>query len=48
MTEKNKIERVVITGMGIVCPLGHDVEFLWQAILSGEKKNDEYRILNNE
>jgi len=29
-------ERVVITGMGIVCPLGHDVEFLWQAILSGK------------
>jgi 3-oxoacyl-[acyl-carrier-protein] synthase II len=29
-------ERVVITGMGIVCPLGHDVESLWQAILTGE------------
>jgi len=28
-------ERVVITGMGIVCPLGNDVETLWQAILSG-------------
>jgi len=30
-----KRERVVITGMGIVCPLGHDVETLWQAILAG-------------
>ncbi|MHC4681402.1 MAG: beta-ketoacyl-[acyl-carrier-protein] synthase family protein, partial [Planctomycetota bacterium] len=29
-------ERVVITGMGIVCPLGHDVETFWQAILAGE------------
>jgi 3-oxoacyl-[acyl-carrier-protein] synthase II len=29
-------ERVVITGMGIVCPLGHDVETLWQAILTGK------------
>ena len=29
-------ERVVITGMGIVCPLGHDVETLWRAILSGK------------
>jgi len=29
-------ERVVITGMGIVCPLGHDVETLWQAILAGK------------
>jgi len=29
-------ERVVTTGMGIVCPLGHDVETLWQAILAGK------------
>ncbi len=28
-------ERVVITGMGIVCPLGNDIETLWQGILSG-------------
>ncbi|MEA3225325.1 MAG: beta-ketoacyl-[acyl-carrier-protein] synthase family protein [Planctomycetota bacterium] len=30
------IERVVITGMGIVCPLSHDVETLWQALLAGK------------
>jgi 3-oxoacyl-[acyl-carrier-protein] synthase II len=29
-------ERVVITGMGIVSPLGNDVETLWQALLSGK------------
>jgi 3-oxoacyl-[acyl-carrier-protein] synthase II len=29
-------ERVVITGMGIVSPLGHDVETVWQALLSGK------------
>jgi len=29
-------ERVVITGMGIVCPLGNDVESLWQAVLEGK------------
>lgn len=29
-------ERVVITGMGIVSPLGHDVETLWHALLSGK------------
>jgi 3-oxoacyl-[acyl-carrier-protein] synthase II len=29
-------ERVVITGMGVVCPLGHNVEALWQAILAGK------------
>ena len=31
-----KRERVVITGMGIVCPLGHDVETAWQAMLAGK------------
>ncbi len=29
-------ERVVITGMGIVCPLGHDVESAWQEMLMGK------------
>ncbi len=28
--------RVVITGMGIVCPIGHDIESMWQAMLSGK------------
>ena len=29
-------ERVVISGMGIVCPLGNDVQTLWQAMLAGK------------
>jgi 3-oxoacyl-[acyl-carrier-protein] synthase II len=29
-------ERVVITGMGIICPLGHDVQTLWQGLLSSK------------
>ncbi|MBN2132889.1 MAG: hypothetical protein JW741_25545, partial [Sedimentisphaerales bacterium] len=29
-------QRVVITGMGVVSPLGNDVETLWRAILAGE------------
>ncbi len=29
-------KRVVITGMGIVCPLGHDVQTVWQAMLAGK------------
>ena len=29
-------QRVVITGLGIVCPLGHDVETVWQAMLGGK------------
>jgi len=28
-------EQVVITGMGIVCPMGHDVETVWQRMLAG-------------
>jgi len=36
MLKKDTNERVVITGMGIVCPLGHDAETLWQAILAGK------------
>ena len=33
---KDTTQRVVITGMGIVCPLGHDVETVWQAMLAGK------------
>jgi 3-oxoacyl-[acyl-carrier-protein] synthase II len=28
-------ERVVITGMGIVCPLGNDIATMWEGVLSG-------------
>jgi 3-oxoacyl-[acyl-carrier-protein] synthase II len=28
-------ERVVITGMGIVCPLGNDIVTMWEGVLSG-------------
>jgi 3-oxoacyl-[acyl-carrier-protein] synthase II len=28
-------ERVVITGMGIVCPLGNDIPTMWEGVLSG-------------
>ncbi|MBW8034371.1 MAG: beta-ketoacyl-[acyl-carrier-protein] synthase family protein [Planctomycetes bacterium] len=29
-------ERVVITGMGIVCPMGHSVEGVWEGLLTGK------------
>ena len=28
--------RVVITGVGLVCPMGHDVETVWQGMLTGK------------
>ncbi|MCI0499834.1 MAG: beta-ketoacyl-[acyl-carrier-protein] synthase family protein [Planctomycetales bacterium] len=28
--------RVVITGMGIVCPLGHDVPTMWNGLMTGQ------------
>jgi len=35
MAEKTERKRVVITGMGVVCPVGNDVEGLWKSILAG-------------
>ncbi|MCP4453435.1 MAG: beta-ketoacyl-[acyl-carrier-protein] synthase family protein [Planctomycetes bacterium] len=29
-------KRIVITGMGIISPIGHDIETVWQAMLSGK------------
>ncbi len=29
-------DRVVITGLGLVCPMGHDVETVWQGMLTGK------------
>jgi len=36
MMKENKEHKVVITGMGIVCPLGHDVQTVWNALLAGK------------
>jgi len=39
-------DRVVITGMGIVCPLGNDIESLWQGVLSGRSGADRTTIFD--
>jgi len=39
-------ERVVITGMGLVCPMGHDVETVWRGILAGKNGMAKTTIFN--
>jgi 3-oxoacyl-[acyl-carrier-protein] synthase II len=39
-------ERVVVTGMGIVCPLGNSVEEFWEAILAGRSGADRTTIFD--
>ena len=48
MQQKNDKERVVITGMGAVCPLGHDVETMWKAILAGKSAMAKTTIFDAE
>lgn len=36
MLYSEKKQRVVVTGMGIVCPLGHDVQTVWNSLLAGK------------
>lgn len=35
MSDKDK-KRVVITGLGLVCPMGHNVETVWSGMLTGK------------
>ncbi|MEN6577393.1 MAG: beta-ketoacyl-ACP synthase II [Phycisphaerales bacterium] len=39
-------ERVVITGTGIVCPLGNDVKTFWDGILSGRSGIDKTTLFD--
>src|SRR6056297_3312940 len=46
MQGSDKRHRVVITGMGIVCPLSHDVEAFWKALMDGECGIDKTTIFD--
>ena len=30
------VKKVVVTGIGLVTPLGHDVDTIWKRMLNGE------------
>jgi 3-oxoacyl-[acyl-carrier-protein] synthase II len=36
MINRKEKNRVVITGLGIVCPMGNDIETVWQGMLAGK------------
>jgi len=46
MGQTDTNERVVITGMGIVCPMGHSVEALWDGLLAGASGVDKTTIFD--
>ena len=39
-------KRIVITGMGIVCPMGNDIETMWQGILNCQNGMDKTTIFD--
>jgi 3-oxoacyl-(acyl-carrier-protein) synthase len=40
--------KVVITGLGVITPLGHDVDTLWSALLAGHSAAREWQDLADE
>lgn len=44
--KSDKKNRVVITGMGIVCPIGHSVDVMWDNLLNGRSGVDETTIFD--
>jgi 3-oxoacyl-[acyl-carrier-protein] synthase II len=46
MVSNDPNKRVVITGIGIICPLGHDAETVWNAMLTGKSEVDKTTIFD--
>jgi len=46
MPNNNKKHRVVITGLGLVNPMGHDVETVWQGMMDGKSGIDKTTIFD--
>ena len=41
-------KRVVVTGMGVICPVGLDRDSTWQAMLEGRSGIDHISTFNAE
>lgn len=48
MIQNGHTARVAITGMGVVSPLGHDVQSLWEALMSGRSGVDRISSFDPE
>ena len=46
MSDSNGRRRVVITGLGMVSPIGNDVETSWKNLLAGESGADEITLFD--
>ncbi len=46
VNNKNHRHRVVITGLGLITPVGHDVPTTWEAILNGESGFGDFTIID--
>ncbi len=48
MIKSNVDNRVVVTGIGILCPLGLDITTTWQALLAGKSGIDRITLFDTE
>ncbi len=46
MIDRQTKRKVLITGMGVVCPLGNDVETMWSAMMAGKSGMAETTIFD--
>ena len=44
----NSLNRVVVTGIGMLCPLGKDVATTWEGLAAGESGVDNITLFDTE